>query len=612
MVVSSLTLLAFLFVAQNSLLGIDIIVLLVLGVLWLTMGAYTADIIGHQLCYSLRGQAIPAKNGSTYSAESYCRQMKVSGLVIRFIDLINLPQAILAFSWANFVALLIAFGVLLMITSMMSEKGYNDVWSTPISGITWNDDSEGTHRRQGRYSGQMQEYTYPEQTQEYLRQPDDYPRSPEFSRPRSTHSGRSGRSGRSSRAYAYYPDVSSGSSAPRQRPGHSVIVQNGQVTQVPGSGPPFIEFEVVCRANRSLKAREANERTCHLYTPPGGLTNYQDINAQFIQQGQAQPVCVVLGICANLTTHFLPTGLRSPLKVASTLTIVAFILLALRSQPRIDAVVLFVLTVLWLTMGAYSQDVIGHQFCYALKGQNIPAKNNTTFSAENYCRQMKTVLAFSWANFVFLSLSLIGLLTLVIKIYARGDQDIWANSMSDVTIFTEKPDIKPLGPQEYPMGSTSGRSGQTYVYYPGHNGAPLQHQACHSTGVSCAIAVQLALLALPGLRPYGTLIQILLALGACGTLAYVVSNDRRQNGNLTRDENGRNELKMIGMFFILWLTFALMFRTTSTGGAHSPSKAVAPTSDTHRNHDRERYDPYSNGYGRRCRGSYCVYEEWYY
>lgn len=195
---------------------------------------------------------------------------------------------------------------------------------------------------------------------------------------------------------------------------------------------------------------------------------------------------VVVGICANLASRLLTTGLHDFLIfsiVVSGLTIVVLVLLALRSQPRIDAVVLFILTALWLTMGAYSQDVIGHEFCYALKGQNIPAKNDTTFSAENYCRQMKTVLAFSWANFVFLCLGLMTLLRIVIKVYGRGDQDVWRNSMSDVSLFDAPLEPKPqeyppqvYPQQEYPMGSQSGRSGHTYVYYPGSTGAPLQHQ----------------------------------------------------------------------------------------------------------------------------------------
>ncbi|CAE6523119.1 unnamed protein product [Rhizoctonia solani] len=337
---------------------------------------------------------------------------------------------------------------------------------------------------------------------------------------------------------------------------------------------------------------------------------------------------VVLGICAYLTSRLISTGIHDFLifsLVASGFTIVVLVLLALRSQPRIDAVVLFILVVLWLTMGAYSQDLIGHQFCYSLRGQTIPAKNDGTMSAENYCRRMKTVLAFSWANFVFLTLWLVGLLALIIKIYARGNRDIWGNSMSDVTIFTESPIIKP---GEFPVGTGTSlptAPGQTFVYYPTapqaqviqqflkriHSGAittptsvsSFEHPArvvrpamrsdelvrWTTMGVSCAIGVQLLLFMIPSLRPYGTIIQILLALAACGGLAYVAANDRRQNGNLTAQEHSRNELKMIAMFFILWLMFAIMFRMTGVGGGHSSAPAaVAPTSDTHRNHDRER------------------------
>ncbi|QRW01813.1 hypothetical protein RhiLY_00810 [Ceratobasidium sp. AG-Ba] len=144
-------------------------------------------------------------------------------------------------------------------------------------------------------------------------------------------------------------------------------------------------------------------------------------------------------------------------------------------------------------MGAYSQDIIGQQSCYILQGQTIPAKTRRlpyTVSAENYCRQMKTVLAFSWGNFVFLIIALTGLLVVVFKLYARGQRDIWKDSMSDVELFREKefamPPVLPAPPMpaDYPpasqvgsgTGSGTGRSGHTFIYYPGSHGAPLQHQ----------------------------------------------------------------------------------------------------------------------------------------
>ncbi|QRV87632.1 hypothetical protein RhiJN_15650 [Ceratobasidium sp. AG-Ba] len=131
-------------------------------------------------------------------------------------------------------------------------------------------------------------------------------------------------------------------------------------------------------------------------------------------------------------------------------------------------------------------------------------------------------------------------------------------------------------------------------------------------GVSCAVAIQLALFVLPGLRGPIGLLQIVLALGACGALAYIVTDDRRHDGELTRGQ-GRDQLKMIGMFLLLWLTFAVAFRMLGIGAVAPTSapSAVAPKSNNNQYRERDRDMDYNN-FGRLCRGSYCVYEEWYY
>ncbi|KAG8708628.1 hypothetical protein FRC09_001126 [Ceratobasidium sp. 395] len=131
-------------------------------------------------------------------------------------------------------------------------------------------------------------------------------------------------------------------------------------------------------------------------------------------------------------------------------------------------------------------------------------------------------------------------------------------------------------------------------------------------GISSAVAIQLALFVLPGLRGPIGILQIVLALGACAALAYIVTNDRRHDGELTRGQ-GRSELKMIGMFFLLWLTFAIAFRVLGIGAtapvpAHS---SVAKRGSQHRDYDRDRESEFG-AFPRRCRGSYCVYEEYYY
>ncbi|KAF8743217.1 Ubiquitin-conjugating enzyme E2, partial [Rhizoctonia solani] len=410
---------------------------------------------------------------------------------------------------------------------------------------------------------------------------------------------------------------------------------------------------------------------------------------------------VVLALSAYLASVLFSTDIHDFLifsLVVSVASLVIILALSQRSQPRTEAWVLFILAVLWLTMGAYSQDVIGYQRCYAMRGQTVPTSNNATMSAERYCRQMKSILAFSWAIFVLLTIWWIILLFVVNKLYASGDHDIWTGPMSDVMMPGEDPIPKPE-PEAYPPRGrgvsprppSAHRQPYQYPYYsnppstsgsihrqqlvqqlPGHsvvvqNGrvhqvagsflstsilepvlepsptrtlsrrsssssvgtgfVPVTPPRSPSTnsersyrarqsemrseelvrwttmGISCAIGVQLLLFVLPSIRPYGTIIQVLLALGACGALAYVAVTDRRQNGNLTTDGHNRNELKMIGMFFILWLMFAIMFRMTGVGGGHSSvdaPAAVAPKSDTGRNHGREKYDPYKDT----RRGSY--------
>lgn len=226
--------------------------------------------------------------------------------------------------------------------------------------------------------------------------------------------------------------------------------------------------------------------------------------------------CIVLGISINLANYFLPTGLHDFLIfsiVASAFTIIVLIILAQRSQPWIDAIALLILAVLWVAMGAYSQDIIGHQLCYSMRGQTMPAKNNTTFSAESYCRQMKTILAFSWTNFAFLTVGLIFLFQRVSEMQEKYGPDAWRESSSEVSfnVPTDAPSmaVRPQTytlPQTYPVISPSRRSGsgrsisgrsasgrsasgrsasgQAHTYYSGQHGSPhpqyVQQQPGHS------------------------------------------------------------------------------------------------------------------------------------
>ncbi|KAF8607607.1 hypothetical protein BDV93DRAFT_519639 [Ceratobasidium sp. AG-I] len=75
---------------------------------------------------------------------------------------------------------------------------------------------------------------------------------------------------------------------------------------------------------------------------------------------------------------------------------------------------------------------------------------------------------------------------------------------------------------------------------------------------------------------------------------------------------------MIGMFFVLWLAFAVMFRMSGIGAAApAPASSAVGQRGSHNSHNRDRDTRrnsrgYNDDFGRPCRGSYCVYEEYYY
>ncbi|KAE9410532.1 hypothetical protein BT96DRAFT_953108 [Gymnopus androsaceus JB14] len=103
----------------------------------------------------------------------------------------------------------------------------------------------------------------------------------------------------------------------------------------------------------------------------------------------------VLGLAAHFAAIFLPSlhaGFTIFALVVPSLTL--FILLSTLqwSQPRIEAIVLFVLWAIWLAMGSWSTDIIGSIQCDALGGQRTATKNGS-ISGRSYCYEMK---AMSW------------------------------------------------------------------------------------------------------------------------------------------------------------------------------------------------------------------------
>jgi len=109
----------------------------------------------------------------------------------------------------------------------------------------------------------------------------------------------------------------------------------------------------------------------------------------------------------------------------------------LRSQPRWDVLVLFILAACWVAMGSWSADLIAHIECDSLGGQRIPTKNGT-MSYGVYCREMKAILALSWTNFVLLAISMAVLIALVIRVLSLGRQHhAWEESISEIPWFNQ-------------------------------------------------------------------------------------------------------------------------------------------------------------------------------
>jgi len=123
----------------------------------------------------------------------------------------------------------------------------------------------------------------------------------------------------------------------------------------------------------------------------------------------------------------------------------------MRSQPRFDVMAIAILCILWLALGAYSADIISYVQCETLAGERKPTSNGGSYPAIAWCREIKSIMAFSFATFGVLLVCLLILLALIIRLHAQGQRDIWAASVSEVPWF----------------GQLREARGDPYVMYPG-------------------------------------------------------------------------------------------------------------------------------------------------
>ncbi|EJD01160.1 uncharacterized protein FOMMEDRAFT_21604 [Fomitiporia mediterranea MF3/22] len=135
---------------------------------------------------------------------------------------------------------------------------------------------------------------------------------------------------------------------------------------------------------------------------------------------------IVLGLAANFANLFLP-HIHRPYTiftlVVPSVTILVSIFIAQRSTLLYDAVIFFVLDVLWLSLAAWSSDVIGHVECFSLGGTQ-PTKTGS-MSAQQYCYEMKSIMAFSWFNFGILLISLLLTFKLASSLTTMGNPGAW-------------------------------------------------------------------------------------------------------------------------------------------------------------------------------------------
>jgi len=186
----------------------------------------------------------------------------------------------------------------------------------------------------------------------------------------------------------------------------------------------------------------------------------------------------VLGISAHFARLFLPNihhDFTIMALVASSLTIFTCIFLFQWSQPQIEVIVLFLLGVLWLALGAFATDMIGHIECYALGNQQTAANSGTT-SARGYCYEMKVVEGFSWALFVLFAIFFMLVIALTSRAVAMGNRYAWSEPIVDLPWFGEIPGYYQVpygyGAPMAPPGAVQQQPGHSVVIQPGHHGQP--------------------------------------------------------------------------------------------------------------------------------------------
>ncbi|RXW25309.1 hypothetical protein EST38_g612 [Candolleomyces aberdarensis] len=198
----------------------------------------------------------------------------------------------------------------------------------------------------------------------------------------------------------------------------------------------------------------------------------------------------VLGLTANFLNLFgVPynSGFNLFAIIVTSLQIFIFLLSLQWSQPNVEAFILFFFGVLWLAMGAWATDIVGHEQCSQISGRLVTKGGAGTKTARSFCNEMKVVQAFSWALFASFLLAEYVLFQLIGQAKRFGRWDIGREPIRELPWFDEQPGYynthtggvpghAPHSPGYFPghpgYGYPPMSQGQTTIIQPGMNGAP--------------------------------------------------------------------------------------------------------------------------------------------
>lgn len=188
---------------------------------------------------------------------------------------------------------------------------------------------------------------------------------------------------------------------------------------------------------------------------------------------------VVLGLSGYFGSIFLPHLYAEytiySLAVASLtlVMIILFLTLSHIMEPRVEIIILFILSVLWLALGAWTVDrrdfLSDASDCAGWGDAKMSTKSDTvTISRLQYCNRMRVIEAFSWVLFGVFAIFFIIVLHLTSIAVQRGMRPYaWREPMIELPWYGEWPGYSGGYNSAYPTMHMAGGGMVPGGYYQG-------------------------------------------------------------------------------------------------------------------------------------------------